>query len=199
MRDRDKAILEDLKRFRVLDRNHIIAMHFSEQKHPVNTCNRIMNRLALTGHVKVDTSRKPYHYMHVENKMSFDSTKIPHFKSIADFYCELIRLNIKPKKFEVEPKVTVKGGIEPDIFMNWAGANFFVEIQRSKYTAKVMQDKINRYEKFYNEGAFKPLSEKMPLIWILSDYTYTKFETRLNIYQTKDVEEFVNKHCKKNT
>lgn len=39
--------------------------------------------------------------------------------------------------------------MEPDIFMIWKRAPFFLEIQRSIYSEKVMNEKVNRYVSYY--------------------------------------------------
>lgn len=197
MTERDKAILSDLKRFRVLDRNQLIALHFHDQKQPITTCNRVMNRLVLKGLAKCDKAARPYNYFHGESNMKLTSMKVPHFKSIADFYIELCQ-DAKPSVFEVEIKVSDKGGIEPDAFTIWHGTPFFIEIQRSLYTQKVMQAKINRYESYYLSQDWKALTNKFPLIWLLSDTVYTKIEAQnVRVFQSKDVQEFKIKYMQK--
>ena len=49
--------------------------------------------------------------------VKFNSSKVPHFISIADFYYDILKHGEYPRLFEVEIKPTSKGGIEPDIFM----------------------------------------------------------------------------------
>jgi hypothetical protein len=193
---RDKAISDSLGRFRVLDRNQIICMHFSDQKQPITTANRVLQRLVLKGELKADISRRPYFYMRAENKMKFDGSKVPHFKSIADFYIELCKHG-KPSVFEVEIKVTEKGGIEPDVFMIWKGTPFFVEIQRSLYTSKVMQDKIDKYQAYYESGEWKKLTNKFPLIWIQTETDYLNIQSELQILQSKNIEECIKKYMQK--
>jgi hypothetical protein len=39
--------------------------------------------------------------------------------------------------------------MEPDAFMRWKKGPFFVEIQRSVYSDKVMQEKVGRYEAYF--------------------------------------------------
>ncbi|KRD90821.1 hypothetical protein ASE51_09570 [Bacillus sp. Root147] len=66
MNKRDQEILENLKKFYVLDRDQIIQLHFQEQKQTITTCNRIMNRLTSKGLVKVERITRPYNYFHNE-------------------------------------------------------------------------------------------------------------------------------------
>ena len=190
---RDKAILADLSRFRVLDRDQIISLHFSNLRQAITTCNRVMQRLALKGLVKADISKRPYQYMLAENKMKFSSSKVPHFKAIADFFVDLCKYE-RPTVFEVEPKLTAKGGVEPDVYCVWKGRGIFIEIQRSRYTAKVMQLKINRYQDYYLSREWKALRETFPLIWIISDQPYTKIETdTLRVVQSRSVQDYMSK------
>lgn len=195
MRRRDKAILDDLKKFRVLDRDQIIKLHFGDQKQPITTCNRIMNRLVLKGYVKSNTNSRPYDYFHAETTMKKDSMKIPHFKMIVDFYICLYKYAI-PNAFEVEFKTGKKGSIEPDIYMNWNGTPFFVEIQRSVYTKKVMDAKIKRYEEYYESRDWKSLNDVFPLVWIITDHTYQIETEQISVYQSKDVDDFINRYMR---
>ena len=55
----------------------------------------------------------------------------------------------KPKVFKVEPKYG-KAYMEPDIFTIWRQSPFFIEVQNSVYSKKVMQEKVNRYEFYFH-------------------------------------------------
>lgn len=196
MNNRDKAIHADVKRFRVLNRDQIIAIHFSNQKQPIATANRVLNRLTRDGFLKVNKTVRPYEYMLIENKMKFTSSKVNHFRAIANFYVELCKTE-KPTVFEVEIKVNHKGAVEPDGFMRWLGNPFFIEIQNSVYSAKIMQEKINRYEVYRSSGDWKELSDKFPILWIQTDTHYSKLQSHFTTFQTKSVEEFVTKYVQK--
>lgn len=197
MRNRDKAILDSLIKFRVLDRDQLIAIHFADQKQPITTCNRIMNRLALQGLVKVDRTARPYNYFHAESTMKTNSVKLHHFKAIADTYINM-RKYVEPTVFEVEVKPTdTKGGIEPDAYAVWNGAPLFIEVQRTTYTKKVMSQKMQRYQDFYDSHDWKTLSDKFPLIMLLSEVSYQLDVKPLKVFQAKDVDHFVEKYMSK--
>lgn len=195
MNERDKTIINNLKRFRVLDRNQIIQLHFTKQKDPINCCNKVLKRLTLNNKIEVDRSTQPYNYFTSPCNMKKDSQKIPHFKAIADFYIELCKYK-KPTRFEVEYKVGDKGKIEPDIFMEWNGAPFFVEIQRVIYTKKVMNKKMKLYRDYYYSEDWKTESKYFPYIWVISDHIYKIDFEPLKVMQSKDVKEFVRKYIK---
>ncbi|MED4840422.1 replication-relaxation family protein [Weizmannia sp. CD-2023] len=197
MNQRDKAIVEGLKKFRILDRDQLIKMYFSDVKQKTVTCNRVMKRLNTYGLVSVNRNVRPYAYFPSESTMKPDSTKIPHFKAIADFYIQICEYKA-PTVFEVEPKVGDKGTIEPDIFMVWNGAPFFVEIQRDFYTKKRMNAKYKRYLEYYKGGQWKEYTKYFPFIWIVTEIKYRELNWEpLKVYQSKNVSEFVRNHMTK--
>ncbi|MGD7007641.1 replication-relaxation family protein [Metabacillus sp. 84] len=193
---RDHQILEDLKKFRVLDRNQIIGMHFNERKDPVQSCNKVMKRLARDGVIDVDPTARPYNYFPSPSSIKKNSTKIPHFKAIADFYIELCQ-TIRPKKFEVEYRTGLKGSIEPDVYMIWNNNPFFVEIQRNIYTKKVMNSKIERYAAYYSDGDWKAKMKHFPYIWIITEHLYDLDPDPLRVFQSKNVEEMIETYMKR--
>ncbi|MEH6965358.1 replication-relaxation family protein [Priestia megaterium] len=190
MNKRDQAILENLQKFYVLDRDQLIQLHLQEQKQAITTCNRIMNRLTSKGLVKVDRTTRPYNYFHNETNMKLDSTKIPHFKAITNTYLDLSKFT-KPSTFDVEIKLGAKGTIEPDMYVVWNGAPMFIELQRNRYTLKVMQAKIDRYQAYYDSKEWKSFTEQFPFILILSDTRYNIDTGNLGVYQAKDIEDFI--------
>jgi predicted transcriptional regulator len=190
MTKRDTDILKNLLKFRVLTRDHLISMHFMDQKQPITTCNRVMQRLVLKGLVKVNKSTRPYQYMHVETKMKPNSSKVPHFLSIADTYIDMCTW-VKPERFEVEPKVGVKGTVEADAVAVWNSGLMFIEIQRSRYTQKVMQEKINRYETYYASKEWKKKFRQFPLVIVLTESPYKVETANIKLFQAKDIDDFV--------
>lgn len=177
MNTRDKAILDDLRRFRCLTRDDIAELHFSHTKHPVTHTNAVLKRLRRDGLVKCSTERIKYVYFPGESKMKPDSQKMNHFLAIAQFYRD-IRAHEEPRIFDVEPKPGAQGFAEPDIFTIWKGMAFFVEVQRTVYTDKVMQLKLDRYESYYNSGewqheSWQPQGKKIfPNLWIIGEGNY---------------------------
>ena len=196
MKQRDKAILNDLKRFRVLERDDIIALHFNGLKNPVTGCNTVMKRLRRDEKVKAITDRNQFLYVHAETNIKPDSSKLPHFLKIVDFYKQICQYEA-PKIFTVEPKYGEKGTVEPDIFMLWKGAAFFVEIQRSIYSSKVFDAKMERYEKFYHEEEWKNKPWQMkdkkifPYVWIITDKKYKVGERPFKVMQSQSVAEIM--------
>ena len=197
MNQRDKAILNGLKNFRILNRDQLIRMYFKEGKDKVYLCNRVMKRLSRDGLVNVNRETRPYSYFPSGSTMKPDSTKIPHFKAIADFYIQLCEYK-EPTTFEVEPKLSNKGAIEPDIFMEWYGAPFFVEIQRDFYTKKRMNAKYKRYHEYFNGGEWREYTKFFPFIWIVTEIRYKELAWEpLKVYQSKGVPDFVRNYMTK--
>ncbi|NBI28083.1 replication-relaxation family protein [Chengkuizengella marina] len=190
MTNRDKSIISNLERFRVMSRDDLIVLHFKHLKDPVTQCNRTMKRLKRDGYIDVNKEYRKFIYFPSKG-IKKNSTKIPHFLAIVNFYTEIIKYE-EPKEFIVEPKYG-KEYMEPDVFMIWKGTPFYIEIQRNVYSKKIMSAKINRYEKyFYSEvwekERWQPDGEKkvFPIIWLISDHKYN-LETTFKVIQTKNV------------
>lgn len=197
MKERDKAILDHLKLFRCMSRDDIADLHFSNLKNPINSTNNVLKRLTRDGHIKRSTHFQPYVYFHVDTNIKPDSAKIPHFLKIVQFYKQICK-HSKPSLFLVEPKFGAKGSVEPDIMMRWMNNLWFVEIQRSVYSEKVMKAKMDRYEEYYNNETWKheewqPVDQKIfPVVWILSDTRYS-IDRPFRTIQTQTIEELVSK------
>lgn len=195
MKKRDLSILNDLQRFRCLTRDDIIELHFKGLKQPVTCCNTVLKRLRRDGYIEVSTKQLPYIYFVSPSPIKKDSTKIPHFLKIAEFYKSLIKYE-PPKSFIVEPKYG-KGYMEPDAFMLWKRGPFFVEIQRSVYSDKVMKEKVSRYEQYYlsNEWqreSWQPANVKVfPTVLMLTDTRYNIESSYVRFIQIQNIEELV--------
>jgi hypothetical protein len=195
MNKRDIAILNDLQRFRCLTRNDIIDLHFSNLKQPVTGCNNVLKRLRRDGHIEVSTNFLPFVYFPSPSSMKKDSTKIPHFLKIVEFYKSLLEYE-KPRSFVVEPKYG-KGYMEPDSFMIWRKSPFFVEIQRSVYSDKVMQEKIKRYEEYYlgnewQQEPWQPQNKKVfPSVVVITDTRYKIDSPYIKFYQVPHIRQLV--------
>ncbi|AZJ24192.1 hypothetical protein CN556_00270 [Bacillus wiedmannii] len=196
MRNRDKAILNNLKRFRCMSRDDIIDLHFQGLKNAVTCCNTVMKRLRRDGHVDANISQQPYIYFPQSSTLRKTSQKIPHFLGIVDVYKQLIYYE-KPKLFKVEPKYG-KEFMEPDAFTIWRRSPFFIEVQRSVYSKKVMQDKINRYELYFhsqewhNESWQPKESKYFPSILIITEKYYNISSFSLRIFQASSISNFLN-------
>lgn len=189
MNSRDKAIVADLKRFRCMTRDDIAAIHFNGVKHAITHTNRVLKRLRRDGIIECSKEWRQYVYF-PSPSIKKDSAKINHFLAIVDFYKQLLQYE-SPKTFVVEPKYG-KGNPEPDVFMIWQRAPFFVEIQRSFYSDKVMKEKVTRYERYYHDEqwkleAWQPEDKKVfPRVWIVSENKYN-IEATFKVAQSKDV------------
>lgn len=187
---RDKAIVSDLERFRVMSRDQIAALHFSHCKNPVKDANLCLKRLRRDGLITCSTERRVYVYFPVPS-IKRDSSKLQHYLGLCDVYLEL-RKREKPRLFEVEPKCG-KGNPEPDIFTIWRGAPFWIELQRSTYSERVMKEKMDRYERYYYSGewhgaAWQPTEKKVfPRVWILTKTAYNVGERPFLVLQNPDV------------
>ncbi|MED1010724.1 replication-relaxation family protein [Bacillus mycoides] len=197
MRNRDKAILNDLKRFRCMSRDDIIDLHFHGVKNAVTCCNTVMKRLRRDGHVDANISQQPYIYFPQPSTLRKTSQKIPHFLGIVDVYKQLIHYE-KPKLFKVEPKYG-KDYMEPDAFTIWRRSPFFIEVQKSVYSKKIMQDKINRYELYFHSQewhneSWQPKDSKFfPSILIITDKKYDVTSSNLRIFQATSIHDFMDK------
>jgi hypothetical protein len=193
---RDKAILNDLSRFRVMRRDDIVELHFNGLKRPVTGANTVLKRLRRDGRIKAATDRHQYLYFHGESNMKKDSMKIPHFLKIVEFYREISK-HETPRIFNVEPKYGDKGTVEPDTFMIWRKAPFYVEIQRSVYSAKVFSEKMDRYETFFHGDTWRHESwqprdkQYFPNIWVIGETRYDVGQRPFRVFQSRNVEEFL--------
>lgn len=201
MRERDKAIVEDLQRFRCMTRDDIIFLYFNSLKNSVTCCNTVMKRLRRDNHVDVNTDVFPYVYFPKPSTVKKDSQKINHFLGILDVYKQMLPYD-KPKLFHVEPKYG-KEYMEPDAFVIWKGTPFFIEVQKSIYSVSMMQDKIKRYELYYHSGKWKDedwqnsSKKAFPILLIITDRKYDVQSQNVRIYQAKSIHEFVDSVSRK--
>ena len=196
MKKRDLAILKDLERFRCLTRDDIINLHFKDLKQPISCCNNVLKRLRRDGYIEINADYKPYIYFPSPSPIKKDSSKIPHFLAIARFYMDVLKIE-DIKQFIVEPKYG-KGFMEPDAFMIWKRAPFFVEIQRSVYSHKVMMEKYNRYMSYFlsNEWQhepWQPSNKKVfPTILLITDTRYAlPVHPMMKFIQLATIEELI--------
>lgn len=202
MRKRDLEIIKDLERFRCMTRDDIIDLHFSKLKNPITCCNTVLKRLRRDGYIEVNANQQPYLYFPSPSGIKKDSTKIPHFLKIVGFYKDIVK-HEKPPTFIVEPKYG-KGFMEPDVFMIWKRAPFFVEIQRSVYSHKVMSEKVNRYETYFmskewENETWQPENKKVfPTVLIITDTRYNIESSIVRFLQVQDIDQLVNMASQKN-
>jgi hypothetical protein len=166
--NRDKAIIHDLNKFRVMDRDSIAELHFAGLKNPKFASNNVLLRLLRDGHIQRSTSFVPYVYFGPDVQIKKNSAKIGHFLAILNVYKEMRKLG-RLETFLVEPKYGSKGVAEPDIFAVFRNTPFFIEVQRTVYSSKQMADKLARYVDLYNSGV---MPKPFPHVLILSDQRY---------------------------
>jgi hypothetical protein len=183
--ERDKAIIADINRFRVMDRDSIAELHFSDKKRPINSANSVLKRLVADGHIRRSTKfGAPFLYLSKETTLRDDSAKIGHYLAILDVYKDILRHGTLDV-FQVEPKYGGKGTVEPDIFCifrkhGMAGRTpFFIEVQQTVYSQKVMTAKLKRYEELYHSGLiaqeyWQPTDRLpvFPIVLIISEHRY---------------------------
>ena len=196
LRNRDKKIIEALKLFRCMKRDQIARLFFKDLKNPVTATNLVLKRLRRDGYIDANVNVQPYIYFLNPSTVKKDSQKLNHYLSIVDFYIELCEFQV-PEDFQVEKRYG-NSFMQPDIFMKWKGHYFFVEIQLSRYTTEIMEEKIQRYIDYfiYKDWDFSSLIT--PTIWIVSKSPYHLKAKDIRIIQTKNVEELV-KRCIRNT
>ena len=201
MNNRDKAIIRDLNRFRVMSLDDIADIHFSHLKRPKNSANNVLKRLHRDGKIKRSTSFQPYVYFGPDTKIKEHSSKIDHFLAIVQVYKDICKLG-KTDTFLVEPKYGSKGTVEPDIFCIFASeygrSAFFIEVQNSVYSEKTMKDKLKRYVDLFESGiiakeAWQGSTPVFPMVLILSDTRYSLDERYpFHVMQSTSFSQFIN-------
>jgi hypothetical protein len=194
---RDKAIIRDINRFRVMDRDSIAELYFADKKRPINSANAVLKRLVTEGHIRRSTAwGMPYLYLSVESSVKANSAKIPHYLEILRAYKEICTFG-KPEVFTVEPKYA-KGLAEPDAFFIWRKTPFFLECQRMFYSQKQVDAKFKRYKALYDSGVifnetWQPADRKVfPYILVLSESRWSiNGEFPFKVVQAQSFRQFV--------
>lgn len=173
---RDKAIIDNLNRFRVMDRDSIAEIHFKGLKNPNYAANNVLLRLLRDGHIQRSTSFVPYCYFGPDVSMKKNSAKIGHFLAILNVYKEILHHG-GVSTFLVEPKYGEKGMAEPDIFCIFRRMPMFIEVQKTIYSEKQMNAKLDRYKDLYHSGiikheAWQPDKPLFPNILIITEQRY---------------------------
>jgi hypothetical protein len=186
---RDKAIIKDLNRFRVMDRNSIAEIHFSNVKEPQKAANNVLLRLTRDGEIQRSKAFTPFVYFGPDINMKQNSAKIKHFLEILNTYKEMRKIG-KLTTFLVEPKYGNKGSVEPDIFCEYRNTNFFIEVQRNVYSEKQMNEKIDRYLELYHRAI---MPKPFPHVLIITDQIYGIEEgLPFKVFQAESFTQFVN-------
>ncbi|NUK32073.1 replication-relaxation family protein [Parageobacillus sp. VR-IP] len=182
---RDKAIIRDINRFRVMDRDSIAKLHFGGLKRPINSANSVLKRLVTNGHIRRSTKfGTPFLYLSKETSLREDSAKIGHYLAILNVYKDILRHGTADV-FQVEPKYGGKGTVEPDVFCIFrkhgmtGRTPFFIEVQNTFYSQKVITQKLKRYEELYQsriiaQEPWQPSDRPpvFPIVLIISEHRY---------------------------
>lgn len=192
LRLRDRKIIEALQLFRCMSRDQIAILFLQHVKNPITAANYVLKRLRRDQYIDANTERQPYIYFPSPSTLKKGSQKINHYLKIVDFYIALCQYET-PVVFEVEHR---HGStfMQPDIFMVWQGNAYFVEIQNSRYTTTLMQEKIHRYTTYKHSDKWisqvSPYGIKtFPYLWIVSRLPYAVKSSEISIIQTENVEE----------
>jgi hypothetical protein len=184
---RDRAIIDDLNKFRVMDRDSIAELHFQGLKRPKYAANNVLLRLLREGHIQRSTAFVPYVYFGPEVSMKKNSAKIGHFLAIVNVYKEILKHG-PLSTFLVEPKYGKKGMAEPDIFCIYRKTPFFIEVQKTVYSEKQMNDKMNRYRELYNSDI---LVGTKPHVLIITEQRYAIDEFPFKVFQAQSFTQFI--------
>jgi len=195
MKKRDLEIISTLQQFRAMTRDQVAELFFGHTKKKALNANDVLKRLRDRGYIEADTNRQPYVYFPKPSRIKASGQKVNHFLKITDFYLQLRAHGEKDlKHFAVEsqfPNVDVR----PDVCMFWRGSAFFVEVQNTQYTAKVMAQKIVRYEAFARSELWRECLpfrvKRFPTVWIIADHKYNVTSEYVRIIQTKGVAELL--------
>ncbi|HHW36133.1 MAG TPA: hypothetical protein GXX18_02345 [Bacillales bacterium] len=193
---RDRNILYDIRKFRVMDTNSIANLHFDNNKNPASSASNVLLRLTRLKYIRRLRGFSPYLYMLSESKIKQDSNKIPHFLELLHVYKE-IRSIEEPRIFQVEPRYEM---VRPDIFTIFMRTPFYIEVQRSIYSDDEMTKKLDRYEKLFesgivNEETWQPKGKTpvFPYILIITDSRYNiKNDYPFKVFQAGSITEFMN-------
>jgi hypothetical protein len=166
--NRDKAIIRNLNKFRVMDRDSIAELHFAGLKNPKLAANNVLLRLLRDGQIQRSTAFVPYVYFGPDVQIKKNGQKIGHFLAILNVYKEMRKLG-RLETYLVEPKFGKKGVAEPDVFAMYRNTPFFIEVQRTVYSDKQMSEKMSRYVDLYETGV---MAKPFPHVLILSDQRY---------------------------
>lgn len=192
LRDRDKKIIQALQIFRFMSRDQIANLFFADVKKPITSANFVLKRLRREKYIDAYVANQPYIYFPEPSILKKNSQKIKHYLAIVDFYIGVCKYEY-PTIFEVEKRYS-PGYVQPDIFMIWQGRLFFVEVQLSRYSSKVMKEKLNRYVNYFKSESWEHKKIKFdlntsPVIWIISKNPYAIKNDNLQIIQTSSTDD----------
>ncbi|PHD75975.1 hypothetical protein COF64_09945 [Bacillus sp. AFS043905] len=149
-----------------------------------------MLQLHRDGEIQRSTAFIPYCYFGPNVQMKQQSQKVGHFLAILNVYKEMLKLG-DLESFLVEPKYGRKkdGCCEPDIYVHFRRTPFFIEVQKTVYSSKQMDEKLDRYCLLYENGV---IDNPFPHVLILSDQRYAiDGNYPFKVFQSESFTEFM--------
>jgi hypothetical protein len=195
MKARDRQIIKSLEMFRCMSREDIEEFHFFEMKNRKTSANTVLQRLVAQGHIEVNRTYKPYVYFPSPSSIKKTSQKIRHYLGITEACREILRRT--PVQFEVEPKLGPKGTVEPDAMFRMNGRHYFLELQRSVYNKRQMNEKIERYETYFSSGAWKDYFDSFPEIIMVTRSRYEIKSHVVTIVQVRNISDYLDRPLEK--
>ncbi|MGG3210934.1 replication-relaxation family protein [Geobacillus stearothermophilus] len=153
MRERDKAIIETLEKFKCLTRDQIAQLFFRHTKKPHTNANFVLKRLRRDGYITARTDKAFQQYVYFPNPPSIkkNSQKVDHYLLIAQVYIDMMKYDTV-KQYDIEPIVD---DFIPDAFARWKGSRWFIEAQNSLYTSKQLEQKLQKYVEWYKSDEWR--------------------------------------------
>ncbi|HHT7188803.1 TPA: replication-relaxation family protein [Bacillus cereus] len=175
-----------------MSRDQIAQIFFKDLKNPITSTNFVLKRLRREKYIEANTTLQPYVYFPAPSLIKTNSQKLNHYLAIVNFYIDVCKYQ-QPTIFEVEKRYGPTF-MQPDIYMLWDKKEFFVEIQISRYSSAIMEEKLNRYRNYYNSQKWISRSDTLfPYIWIISKISYPIQCNKLHIIQTPSVSKYLQK------
>ncbi|RWS40194.1 hypothetical protein EKA14_23995 [Bacillus mycoides] len=189
---RDKEIINALHLFRCMSRDQIAQIFFRDLKNPITSTNFVLKRLRRENYIEANTTLQPYVYFPTPSLIKTNSQKLNHYLAIVNFYIDVCKYK-QPTIFEVEKRYG-STFMQPDIYMLWDKKEFFVEIQISRYSSAIMEEKLEHYRNYYKSKRWVSRSNTLfPYIWIISKINYPIQCNEFNIIQTPSVSAYLQK------
>jgi hypothetical protein len=175
-----------------MSRDQIAQIFFRNLKNPITSANFVLKRLRRENYIEANTTLQPYVYFPTPSLIKTNSQKLNHYLAIVNFYIDVCKYK-QPTIFEVEKRYG-STFMQPDIYMLWDKKEFFVEIQISRYSSAIMEEKLERYRNYYKSKKWVSRSNTLfPYIWIISKINYPIQCDKLNIIQTPSVSAYLQK------
>lgn len=169
MKQRDKQIIKMVEQFKVLTRDHIVKVFFQGQKQAVNNANVVLRRLTLKKYIRVHRNVYGQNMYYANEGVKIDSAKVYHHLAIADTYLQILASGKHDlTEFQVEPDFG-KEMPNPDAYCVFRERGFYIEIQRSTFSKAQLEDKVKRYENYYESGKWKDYTNTFPIILVITD------------------------------